>query len=40
MVQEKTFLAIVIIGLVLAGVLSGYGQAGCGLGSFLPLMQL
>ncbi len=34
MVQEKTFLAIVIIGLVLAGVLSGYGQAGMWLGFF------
>ncbi|GHA40084.1 hypothetical protein GCM10007103_21910 [Salinimicrobium marinum] len=34
MVQEKTFLAIVIIGLVLAGVLTGYGQAGMWLGFF------
>lgn len=34
MVQEKTFLAIVIVGLVLAGVLTGYGQAGMWLGFF------
>ena len=34
MVQEKTFLAIVIIGLGLAAVLSGYGQAGMWLGFF------
>ncbi|NJW51772.1 hypothetical protein [Salinimicrobium oceani] len=34
MVQEKTFLAIVIIGLVLAGILTGYGQAGMWLGFF------
>lgn len=34
MVKEKTFLAIVIIGLVLAGVLTGQGQAGMWLGFF------
>lgn len=34
MVQERTFLAIVIIGLVLAGILTGYGQAGMWLGFF------
>ncbi len=34
MVQEKTFLAIIIVGLVLAGVLSGYGRAGMWLGFF------
>lgn len=34
MVKEKTFLAIVIVGLVLAGVLTGYGQAGMWLGFF------
>ncbi|MCC8360574.1 hypothetical protein [Salinimicrobium sediminilitoris] len=34
MVQEKTFLAIVIVGLVLAGILTGYGQAGMWLGFF------
>lgn len=34
MVQEKTFLAIVIIGLGLAAVLSGQGQAGMWLGFF------
>ena len=32
MVQEKTFLAIVMIGLVLAAMLAGYGQAGMWLG--------
>lgn len=34
MVKEKTFLAIVIIGLVLAGMLTGQGQAGMWLGFF------
>lgn len=34
MVKEKTFLAIIIIALVLAGVLTGYGQAGMWLGFF------
>src|SRR6056297_3422685 len=34
MVQEKTFLAIVIVGLVLAGILAGHGQAGMWLGFF------
>lgn len=34
MVQERTFLAIVIVGLVLAGILTGYGQAGMWLGFF------
>lgn len=34
MVQEKTFLLIVIIGLALAGILSGQGQAGMWLGFF------
>lgn len=34
MVKEKTFLAIVIIGLVLAGVFTGQGQAGMWLGFF------
>lgn len=34
MVQEKTFLFIVIIGLALAGILAGQGQAGMWLGFF------
>lgn len=34
LVKEKTFLAIVIVGIVLAGVLTGYGQAGMWLGFF------
>lgn len=34
MVKEKTFLAIVVIGLVLAGILTGQGQAGMWLGFF------
>ena len=34
MVQEKTFLAIVLVGLGLAAALSGYGQAGMWLGFF------
>lgn len=34
MVKEKTFLAIIMTGLVLAGILSGQGQAGMWLGFF------
>ena len=34
MVQEKTFLAIVMVGIALAAVLSGMGQAGMWLGFF------
>lgn len=34
MVKEKTFLAIITIGLVLAGILAGQGQAGMWLGFF------
>lgn len=34
MVKEKTFLAIVLVGLALAGFLTGYGQAGMWLGFF------
>ena len=34
MVKERTFLAIIIVGLTLAGVLTGYGNAGMWLGFF------
>lgn len=34
LVQEKTFLAIVIIGIVLAGIMTGYGQGAMWLGFF------
>lgn len=34
LVQEKTFLAIVIVGIILAGIASGYGRAGMWLGFF------